>query len=150
MERKQEELCGKLETIQRAIKSGELSEKDRIECRALKMKMRKREPDNSDIFTKSLIAKKRRGILGAIEHNQRSQKGSLEKPIVMLESESEEEEASDEHNYTRGLMNLLTLTREDRRTIEGRVNDACINALSDVLHKQVKKDRISICHTQWG
>jgi hypothetical protein len=83
------QLCGKIETIQRAIKSGELSEKDRIECRALKMKMRKREPDNSDVLTKSLIAKKRRGIVGAIEHNQRSQQGSLEKPIVLTESDLE-------------------------------------------------------------
>ena len=46
-------------------------------------------------------------------------------------------------------MNLLTITIEDKKTIEGRVNYACINALSDVLNKQVEKDRISICHTQF-
>jgi Ulp1 family protease len=67
----------------------------------------------------------------------------------MLDSDSEEEQQTTKQNYTRGLMNLITLTKRDIMTIEGKINDACINALSDVLHKQVKKERISICHTQF-
>jgi Ulp1 family protease len=61
----------------------------------------------------------------------------------------EKDEAYAGHNNTKGLMNLLTITIEDKKIIEGKVNDACINVLSDVLNKQVEKDRISICHTQF-
>jgi hypothetical protein len=70
-------------------------------------------------------------------------------PIVILESEAEEGKKMNGQSITRGMMNHMTLTKKDIQTIEGRVNDACINALSDILHKKLNHKRISICHTQF-
>ena len=83
------------------------------------------------------------------EHQPRKKKGSIEAPIVMLESESEEGDKVNGQSITRGMMNLITLTKKDIKTTEGKVNDACINALSDILHKKLTHKRISICHTQF-
>jgi hypothetical protein len=49
----------------------------------------------------------------------------------------------------RGMMNLVTLTTGDLATLqEDRlVNDACIDALADVLQNSIDKKKISICHT---
>ena len=70
-------------------------------------------------------------------------------PIVILESEAEEGKKINGQSITRGMMNHMTLTKKDIQTIEGRVNDACINALSDILHRKLNHKRISICHTQF-
>ena len=117
------------------------------------MNMRKREDEEGDTKVKSISAKKRRITLGdnknIQQHSTRNQEGSSEDPIDMLEPESVEDEVTDQYKTNRGLMNLLTLTNKDQMTIEGRVNDACINAMSDALHKQVKKEEVSISHTQF-
>ena len=49
----------------------------------------------------------------------------------------------------RGLMNLVTLSADDIRTLDENklVNDACIDALGDILQYSVDVKDISICHT---
>jgi Ulp1 family protease len=129
-----------------------MSEKERKECRTLKLQMRKRGVEKSETTSKSHTAKKRRHTLGDSNNNQhhpRKQEGSIVTPIVILESESEEGKKVNGQSITRGMTNLMTLTKKDLQTIEGRVNDACINALSDILHKKLTHKRISICHTQF-
>jgi hypothetical protein len=67
---KKAQLCGKIETMQRAIRSGDMTEKERKECRTLKLQMRKRGVEKSETTSKSHTAKKRRLALGDINQQQ--------------------------------------------------------------------------------
>ena len=67
----------------------------------------------------------------------------------LIDSNEEDPTSQQEGGAIRGLMNLVTLTNDDLETLqEGRlVNDACIDALGDVLQSSVDKKEVSICHT---
>ena len=118
----------------------------------LKMKMRKTNSEVEIASPKILIDLKQSALSTnppTPQEPQEKQVGTKEAPVLSINSDSDDDVAASTRNINnRGLMNLLTLKNRDLQTIEGWVNDACINALSDVLHKKTDRTVISICHTQ--
>jgi hypothetical protein len=69
--------------------------------------------------------------------------------IEIIDSDEEEVMEQQVGGTMRGLMNLVALTSDDLETLQqGRlVNDACIDALADVLQRTINTNEASICHT---
>ena len=69
--------------------------------------------------------------------------------IDLIDSDDEEPTIQQEGGVIRGLMNLVTLTKEDLETLQENrlVNDACIDALADVIQNSIDTNEVSICHT---
>jgi hypothetical protein len=69
--------------------------------------------------------------------------------IELIDSEDEDTSIQQEGGMVRGMMNLVTLTARDLETLDRNklVNDACIDAMGDLLQHSVDVQDISICHT---
>ena len=76
-------------------------------------------------------------------------KGNESEIIELTDSEDQDTSTQQEGGMIRGMMNLVTLTARDLGTLEKNklVNDACIDAMGDVLQPTLDVKNISICHT---
>ena len=81
--------------------------------------------------------------------DEKNLKVSDDEIIEILDTDHEEPTLQQEGRANIGLMSLVTLIKEDLETLQENrlVNDACIDALADVLQSSIEKKEVSICHT---
>jgi hypothetical protein len=161
----------KRETVAIACRARDMDKSSIVECRKLKALSRRAENDGSptkkqkgskgsrtalqDISNSAAMANRRSDnkcpdtdTMPMMEEEEKPN-GNGTKIIELIDSEDEDTSIQQEGGMVRGMMNLVTLTTRDLETLDRNklVNDACIDALGDILQYSVDVTDISICHT---
>jgi hypothetical protein len=97
---------------------------------------------------KSKINFSRNDAMPVMEDEEKIKVGKIE-IIELIDSDEEEPVPQQAGGIIRGLMNLVTLSTNDLATLHKNnlVNDACIDAMGDILQQKLDDEHISICHT---
>jgi hypothetical protein len=170
-EENKENLKDKKKTVAIACKAREMDIAGIAECRRLKALSRRDEKEGSPAKKQKGLKENRialKTISNTLDRSNWKSEGTFSNndpmPVMedeegiqvgddtiieLLESEDEDPMPQQGGGVVRGLMNLVTLSTDDLRTLDNNklVNDACIDDMGDIIQSSIDKSEISICHT---